>query len=254
MTTGYVGEIFSGIQGEGLRVGERQVFIRLLGCNLRCAYCDTAWARERAFYCQVETTPGGREFEEHTNPLDAARAAELALHLDSPPSLHDSVSFTGGEPLLQTEFVREAAQRLRAAGLKAYLETNGALAQGLALALDEVDAIAMDVKLPSAAGVECWAEHEAFLAAAAEWVRRGGILFVKAVFAETTTAQEIERACRLIAAVSPDIPLVLQPVSPVRDGPAPPAPARMLALQAEAKRWLRSVRVIPQMHKLMGQM
>lgn len=36
-----VSEIFSSIQGEGKYVGCRQLFIRLIGCNMDCPYCDT---------------------------------------------------------------------------------------------------------------------------------------------------------------------------------------------------------------------
>ncbi len=39
-------EIFTSINGEGIRAGELAVFIRLQGCNLRCGYCDTMWANE----------------------------------------------------------------------------------------------------------------------------------------------------------------------------------------------------------------
>jgi organic radical activating enzyme len=254
MTAGYIGEVFSGIQGEGLGVGERQIFVRLVGCNLRCAYCDTAWARERTLRYRVEKTPGERDFEEHANPLEAAHAAALALRLNAPPGLHGSASFTGGEPLLQPDFVREMAQHVRAGDLQVYLETNGTLAEDLTIMLDAVDVIAMDVKLPSAAAFECWQQHEAFLDAARPFVARGALLFVKAVFVESTTDQEIERVCRLLAAVSAQIPLVLQPASQVARGPAPPSPKRALELQAIAKRRLTTVRVIPQLHKVMGQM
>lgn len=253
MTPGYVGEIFSGIQGEGLWVGERQLFVRLVACNLRCSSCDTAWARERTLYCRVEKSAGARDFEERANPLDPPDAAALVLRLNS-PRLHDSVSLTGGEPLLQPEFLRDLARRLRPEGLRIYLETNGTLPEALAVVLDVVDVIAMDLKLPSAAGFECWEEHRAFLQAARPFLDAGSPLFAKAVFADSTAEGEIERACELLAAVSPDLPLVLQPVSQVPGGPAPPAPARALALHAVARRSLRRVRIIPQMHKLMGQM
>jgi len=254
MTTGYIGEIFSGIQGEGLWVGERQLFVRLVGCNLRCAYCDTAWAREQTLHCRIEHTAGERDFEDHPNPLEAARAAALALRLNAPPGLHGSASFTGGEPLLQPDLVRQMGQQIRANGLQVYLETNGTLASALGVALDAVDVIAMDVKLPSATGFQCWDEHQAFLDTARPFIGRGALLFAKAVFVESTTDQEIERLCRLLSAVSPQIPLVLQPASHVAQGPAPPSPERALGLQAAAKQLLAMVRVIPQMHKLMGQM
>jgi 7-carboxy-7-deazaguanine synthase len=254
MSTGHVGEIFSGIQGEGLCLGRRQIFIRLVGCNLRCSYCDTAWARERTPYCRVERTPGERDFEERANPMSAEDAAAAMVRLHSPASLHDSVSFTGGEPLLQPDFARDLAQCARALGLETYLETNGTLVEPLLRVLDVIDVVAMDVKLPSAAGFECWQAHELFLKAALGRIAQPALLFVKAVFAETTTEQEIERLGCLLQASGADIPLVLQPVSLVAGGPKPPSPGRALALQALAKRFVREVRVIPQMHKLMGQL
>ena len=255
MSAGYLAEVFSAIQGEGLFVGERQIFVRLAGCNLRCSYCDTAWARERPLYCRAEKTPGQRDFEELANPFEPGGAAELVSRLHSPPRLHDAASLTGGEPLMQPEFVRDLAQRVRAGGLKVHLETNGTLANEFAQVLDAVDVIAMDVKLPSAAGFECWDEHRAFLEAARPFVARDdALLFAKAVFAQATTEGEVERLCRLLAEASAEIPLVLQPVSVVRGGPAPPSPGRALDLQASAKRLLPHVRVIPQTHKQMGQL
>lgn len=252
---GYIAEIFSGIQGEGLWVGERQIFVRLAGCNLHCSYCDTAWARDRALYCRAEKTPGQRDFEEHANPLDAARAAQLVVRLHSPAGLHSAVSFTGGEPLLQPELLRDMAERVRAAGVGVHLETNGTLPDALSRVFEAVDVIAMDVKLPSAAGMESWDEHRAFLDAARPFLSRGEApLFVKAVFAGATADDEVEKACRLVASVSPQIPLVLQPVTRVPEGPEPPSPERTLCLQAVAKRFIPHVRVIPQVHKLMGQM
>ncbi|MBI2447469.1 MAG: 7-carboxy-7-deazaguanine synthase QueE, partial [Candidatus Omnitrophica bacterium] len=40
-----ISEIFSSIQGEGLYLGKRQIFVRFYGCNMRCAYCDTMPSR-----------------------------------------------------------------------------------------------------------------------------------------------------------------------------------------------------------------
>lgn len=44
---------FISINGEGQRAGELAVFIRFQGCNLRCSYCDTAWAYERSVRTKI---------------------------------------------------------------------------------------------------------------------------------------------------------------------------------------------------------
>src|SRR5439155_35646 len=58
---------------------------------------------------------------------------------------HPWVSFTGGEPVLQAEFVREVALGARALGMKTYLDTSGTLADRLARCADAIDLFAFDV-------------------------------------------------------------------------------------------------------------
>jgi 7-carboxy-7-deazaguanine synthase len=97
-------EIFPSIQGEGLRQGEPTVFVRLAGCNLRCAFCDTkrAWR------------PGRRlTVEEIVSRVRDVRRPFAAAW----------VSITGGEPFLQD--MRPLVRRLRNEGLKVQVETNG---------------------------------------------------------------------------------------------------------------------------------
>lgn len=98
-------EIFRSIQGESSHAGLPCIFVRLTGCNLRCHWCDTAYA----FH-------GGTKME-----IDEVmqRVAELAA-----PASHMLVELTGGEPLLQSECA-PLAQRLLAAGYKVMIETSG---------------------------------------------------------------------------------------------------------------------------------
>jgi 7-carboxy-7-deazaguanine synthase len=96
-----VTEIFFSIQGEGTRAGLPCVFVRFTGCDLRCGYCDTAYA----FH-------GGREMTQEEV------LAEVARH---PCKL---VLLTGGEPLLQRE-LPELARRLLELGYEVTLETHG---------------------------------------------------------------------------------------------------------------------------------
>jgi 7-carboxy-7-deazaguanine synthase len=94
-------EIFFSLQGEGTRAGRPCVFVRFTGCDLRCGYCDTAYA----FH-------GGRELSR------AEILAEVARH---PCKL---VLLTGGEPLLQRE-LPELSAELLARGYEVTVETHG---------------------------------------------------------------------------------------------------------------------------------
>jgi 7-carboxy-7-deazaguanine synthase len=98
-----VHEIFTSVQGESTFVGLPCVFVRLAGCNLRCAWCDT---------------PGALEGGERLGRAEVlARALEPGIRL---------VELTGGEPLLQPGS-RPLLVELCDAGRTVLLETNGSL-------------------------------------------------------------------------------------------------------------------------------
>lgn len=97
-----INEIFFSIQGESSRMGLPCVFVRLAGCHLRCAYCDTAYAFHEG---------GAMTFD--------AIVERVASH----PC--DLVEITGGEPLLQ-KGVFGLMRRLCDAGRTVLVETSGA--------------------------------------------------------------------------------------------------------------------------------
>ncbi len=109
-------EVFSTFQGEGPRVGERQIFVRLARCDLRCAFCDTPDSYPTPDRARVQIDPlrEGDELPENPMPVDALLAA--VARLDTPRGLHRSVSITGGEPLLHPKAVRALGLGARASG------------------------------------------------------------------------------------------------------------------------------------------
>ncbi len=244
-----VAEVFSSVQGEGFLAGARQIFVRLRGCDLDCPYCDTPASREADGPCLAEITPGGAS-EELASPLTAAQTAGLVRRLvdAAGEGAHHSIAVTGGEPLLHAEFVAELAHQLRELNLPIMLETNGQRPDDLRRALAAVDIVSADFKLDSTMDRPVDAEARiAFLRLAQQ--RR---LFVKMVITDAVSVAEIADAARQIASVDPACPVFLQPVTPTRAGISPPEAARMLELADTASRHLRYVRVMPQMHRMMG--
>lgn len=239
-------EIFSSIQGEGLFVGCRQVFVRLAGCNLSCQYCDTRESLGVPATARVESGPGNRDFHTLPNPVTDFVLRDAVADLCRSP--HHSISLTGGEPLLQPQAV-SILSPLRAQGVLLYLETNGTLPAELRQVISDIDIVSMDIKLPSElAGRNFWREHAEFLQVASQ-----SEVFVKIVLSNNTTQAEMERALSLITGVSAAIPLILQPVTPI-NGVLPINPDQVLRWQEFALSKLRDVRVIPQTHKIMGQL
>ena len=239
MTDGWVQEIFASIQGEGLYCGQRQTFVRLAGCNLACEYCDTPAARQKhPTVCLMERLPGSGEVDLIENPMSVEHIVECCRELG--PGV---VSITGGEPLVQVDFLEALTCELKSAGFVNHLETNGTLYRELASVIKWVDVIAMDMKLPSAAGDGAlWDEHSQFLELAS-----GTDVFVKVVVSANTTEDEIGHCRDLIAVLDKNIPLVIQPVS------TEPVPGELLMrLQDVASSQLADVRVIPQCHKMLG--
>jgi organic radical activating enzyme len=237
-------EIFSSVQGEGPYVGCRQIFIRLHGCNLNCSYCDTVSA-EMPLNCRIEATPGKGNFKLLLNPLNVEDIAAAAAALEL--SQHHSVSLTGGEPLLYTSLIKELAPLIKGTRRGIYLETNGTLPDSLAEVISLIDIVAMDIKMPGSAGnASSWEEHSRFLKIAS--VKN---TFVKVIVDENTRLEEIKMAAELIKSTAPGITLVIQPVSVREEINVMPA-ARLLELQQTAIQIIADVRVIPQMHRIMG--
>ena len=169
-------ETFASLMGESTRAGVPAYFIRLTGCNLRCRYCDTAYAYE-----------GGSE-------MTVGRLVDMAR-----AQPHRLVLVTGGEPLLQAETPALLTDLLDA-GLTTCLETNGSLPIG---AVDARVHRILDVKCPGSG----MAEHN-------DWrnlpllTPRDEVKFVVADQLDFTWALEVIKSFRL----AERLPVLISPV------------------------------------------
>lgn len=237
-------EIFSSLQGEGLYVGERMTFVRFVGCNLRCKYCDTPQGVGLDDGFRVETLPGSGTFELVQNPVSATTLSELLLRFDDP-----FVSITGGEPLRQADFLAGFLPSL-VSHRRVLLETNGILHEELEKVLPFVNVVSMDIKLPSATGLQArWEDNAAFLK---KTIVSGRQAYVKLVVTGETSDKDLEEAIGIVTRINKYTPIIIQPASATLTFSHPITQRRLDAVERLVGAYLKDVRVIPQMHKEWG--
>ncbi|MEW6680865.1 MAG: 7-carboxy-7-deazaguanine synthase QueE [bacterium] len=217
-----INEVFTSIQGEGIWIGKRQIFIRFSGCNLRCKFCDTKNAQKPSKECLI--------FEQKAeNPIEIG----LLKKLIKKQAFH-SISLTGGEPLLQIDFIKEF---LKNKEYIVYLDTNGSLPDEFEKIGDVIDFVSLDIKLPSSTGdVPLWEEHKRFL----KKMKNG---FVKMVITRETSKDDFLQGVKIIRDIDKKIPLVIQPHKTEFD--------KLFLFQKMALERLLDVRIIPQIHKFL---
>ncbi len=230
---GYMVEVFKAIQGEGPWIGEQQIFLRLAGCNLSCKYCDTDYALNVPTQYRVD------DDKYYNNPVTLIETIDIIKSYGSSSS---TVSITGGEPLLQDSYLKMFLPILKTQGHRIYLETNATLPKQLTTILEWIDIVSADIKLPSFTGKDnIPEEHQEFL-----HIARKKNLFVKIVVTDETVMDEISMAVDIIMSVDRKIPLIIQPDMKME------ATERLLRFHDYALSRLFNVRIIPQVHKLMG--
>ena len=98
-------EIFASIDGEGKRTGQPATFIRLMGCNLRCSYCDTKYS------------------------FDITQSKDMSIDqilLECRKLVYHNITLTGGEPLLSKDAII-LIESLCSIGFQVNIETNGTI-------------------------------------------------------------------------------------------------------------------------------
>lgn len=212
----YIKEIFESIQGEGLYIGEKQIFVRFCSCNLNCAYCDTDFKTNKKEFLVDELF---YEIKKYTA---------------------NRISFTGGEPLADVQFIKSFLLKYKNdLNKKIHLETNGTMPLRLKEIIDLVDVVSMDIKIKSSTFEENKFDiNDEFLKVA------GKKAFIKVVFDNNIKDEEINEICAL--AKKHSSPLVIQPKSPIsKDIP-------FLKIYNKFFEKYQNTRLIPQIHPFLG--
>lgn len=212
-------EIFASVQGEGPYVGCEQIFVRFCDCNLNCNYCDTDFKGEKEYTAN--------SLKEHIEKYDLSTVHSLSL--------------TGGEPLIFSDFLNEF---LPLVNVKKYLETNATLWKDLEKIEKHIDIISADIKLPSSTKIKpLWTMHDKFFETAKKYNKE---IFAKVVFNDEITEDEIKNCIQL--AKKHELELILQPQTKNNEI-LPKSTSKIF------ERFLSEynhTRLIPQVHKYLG--
>lgn len=241
MQKAILSEVFTSIQGEGLYIGRRQIFIRFAKCNLKCDYCDTTYSFSSQKNALFETHPLSEDFMNVKNPVSVDFLSEyIKKCIKNTTSIH-SISLTGGEPLLQVNFLEEFLPLVKKKK-PFHLETNGTLPEALKKILPLISFVSMDLKPIYFYKKSFKLIQKNFLNIASQKPCQ-----VKIVVTKDLKEELFWEAVQVIASCNKTIPLIIQPESKQK-----PDNKKLFSLQNMAGAKLKNVYIIPQVHRLLG--
>lgn len=229
-------EIFTSIEGEGILIGTKTMFIRMAGCHLGCIWCDTGYAL----------------------PLNSGKAYTLdhvkdMISNELRPNTY-KVNFTGGEPLLQHDAVADLAKFIKDKGLKTYLESSCFDSHRFEKVLPFIDICKIEFKMSDSNAVD--SDHHTRLLINEKKCLDTSIECSKTTYIKVvvTASSSIGEFRKLLQDVFTHIEtrdlagFIIQPSSAMDE----PSLEKLLKFYDATYPIYQNVRIIPQLHKLMG--
>lgn len=229
-------EVFTSIEGEGILAGTKTMFVRLAGCPLKCHWCDTPYA------IPMES---GDDIPIHE--VKKTIADELQ------PNTY-KINFTGGEPLAQADAVIELAKFARSKGVKTYLESACYDAKKFAKVLPFIDIFKVEFKLTDARATDN-KNYLTLLKNELECLRIAAMAgkkpYIKVVVTNSSNPAELAELARKVFASTSSKNIagfIIQPSYGIDE----PLLDRLFAFYDAVYPLYEQVRVVPQLHKMMG--
>jgi organic radical activating enzyme len=229
-------EIFTSIEGEGILFGTKTMFVRLAGCPLNCHWCDTPYALPL----------------ESGSDYSIAEAKELIsknLHANT-----YKVNFTGGEPLVQHEAVIELAKFVRQKGLKTYLESACYDAARFAKVLPYIDLVKVEFKLKDSKVVD-EKHYGSLLRTELECLKQaissGKAPYIKIVVTNSSSLKEFKKLVHEVFKMAKPVEIagfIIQPSYKIDE----PTLDLLFGFYDTVYPLYDQVRVVPQLHKVIG--
>jgi organic radical activating enzyme len=233
----WISEIFTSIEGEGYLVGTKTLFVRLAGCHLKCYWCDTKYALP---------LNSGKIYTSENLKKEILKSFKPYTY---------KVNFTGGEPLLQYEGVLELLKFTKEElKVKTYLESSCYDSNRFNILLPYLDICKIEFKLKDSKVTE-ESKYAELLANETEClrsaVRNSKNTFVKVVVTENTDHSDFTTLVEKIFDEVSHVDIagfIIQPVSHINE----PTVERLLNFYDTVSQFYKDVRVIPQIHKIIG--
>jgi 7-carboxy-7-deazaguanine synthase len=211
-----VKEIYQSVEGEGITLGVPSVFVRFAGCNLGCSWCDTPRALKEEYGTEMTVD----EIIEEVTSEQYTKLRRL---------------WTGGEPLIHIDEIKEMTDVLFPHFQQLWIETNGTIDFS---ELQESNHISMDVKCPSS-------EVESDLSLVKLLDHNDQLKFV------INDQRDLNYAAKVIKKYGPKTNIVFQPCWPEGQN-ADEYIRKTNWLTATAQALKLEVWIIPQWHKILG--
>ncbi|MDQ4100992.1 MAG: 7-carboxy-7-deazaguanine synthase QueE [Thermoproteota archaeon] len=231
-----VSEIFTSIEGEGILFGTKTMFVRLAGCPFMCHWCDTPYALPM---------DSGIEY--------SIEEVKESILKNLQPNTY-KVNFTGGEPLVQHEAVIELAKFVRQKGLRVYLESSCYDARRFAKVLPYIDICKVEIKLRDSKIVN-EKQYSNLLKNEQECLRQAinnsKTTFIKVVVTNSSNLEEFKDIVTEVFKIAKPSELagfIIQPSYKVDE----PTLDVLFGFYDTVYPMYDQVRVVPQLHKVIG--